>query len=239
MLKCVIIDDEQSAIDVIQRYVEKVPSLQLVGTSTDPVKGIEMIRELECKVAFLDIEMEDINGLELAALLGNVQIIFCTAHTEFAAASYDVKAIDYLLKPIAFNRFVMAVQKLRNITVPSALQQDAMDGDYIFVKTELKGKIKKLELDELEYIEADNNYAKFHLIGGRTTMVYTQINKIAEMLTPTQILRVHRSYMVAVKQIELIMGNTVILKNKRESIPISNKYKDAFMEQLRNRLLSD
>jgi DNA-binding LytR/AlgR family response regulator len=239
MLKCVIIDDEQSAIDVIKRYVEKIPSLQLMGTSTNPIKGIEMIETMDCNVVFLDIEMEEYNGLELAGMLKGRKIIFCTAHTEFAVASYDIDAVDYLLKPIDFNRFMKTVRRLLTPAVPQSFQQDIIEGDYFFVKTEQKGKLKKLELDEVEYIEMDNNYAKFYLTGGRMTMVYITINKIEEMLNPNQFSRVHRKYIVAVKQIEVIQGNMVILKNKRQSITIGLAYKAAFMEKTRSRLLSD
>lgn len=172
-------------------------------------------------------------------MLKGVQVIFCTAYTDFAVDSYDIGAIDYLLKPVPFNRFVKAVQRLSNAEVPQSLQQDIIEGDYIFIKTELKGKWKKIELDELEYLEVDNNYVTFHQTGNQMTIAYTSLKSIAEMLSDNQFVRIHKSYLVAIKQIELIQGNTVILKKKGISLPIGNGFKAAFLAKMRNRLLSD
>jgi DNA-binding LytR/AlgR family response regulator len=239
MIKCVIIDDEQSAIDVIKRYVEKIPNLHLLGAFTDPWKGIEMIERQKCQVVFLDIEMDTINGIELAGMLQDVKIIFCTAHEAFAVTSYDIGAVDYLTKPIAFNRFVKAIQRLKNVNVPLSLQQDVIDGDYIFLKTEQKGKLKKLDLDELDYMESADSYVKFHLAGGNTTMAYTSLKKIEPILSPNQFLRIHRSYMVAVRQIKMIEGNRVILKRKALELPLGESYKGIFMAKISDRFVPD
>ena len=112
MTKCFIIDDEQPAIDVIQNYIKRIPSLELVGASTNPMQAIEIIRKNKADLVFLDIQMDEMNGIELAKKLDqNAKVIFCTAYSRFAVASFDLDAIDYLVKPFSFQRFERAVKR--------------------------------------------------------------------------------------------------------------------------------
>jgi len=236
MLKCIIIDDERSSINVIERYVEKIPSLQLVGTAMDSICGLELIKNTNCQVVFLDIEMDGISGIELANTLKNVQIIFCTGYPEFAVKSYDIGAVDYLLKPIPFNRFIKAVRKLVDIGLPNT-RQDQTEGNYFVVKMKHKGTLKKIDADDLEYAEAGVDYTTLHLRGGQMIMVYSSLEKVERRLSSTQFCRIHRHYIVAIKAIEIIEGGIVILKSSGLKLTIEESYRKAFMNKIRDRLL--
>src|SRR5438046_5832475 len=111
MIRCVIIDDEQHAIDVLKKYIGRLGNLQLVGTETNPLAGIEIVKKEKPDVVFLDIQMDEMSGIEVMKIIGNTtKVVFCTAYSEFAVTSYDLEAVDYLMKPIEFNRFAKAVQ---------------------------------------------------------------------------------------------------------------------------------
>ena len=237
MLKCVIIDDEQSAIDVLIRYVQKIPDLELAGTETDAIKGLAMVQKLKPDVLFLDIQMEGLNGLELAAMLpDNIQVIFCTAYTEFAVNSYEIGGIDYLVKPIPFNRFMKAVQRLSNLEIPFDMRVSAIPEDYLFVKTETKGKRKKIDLDDIDFVEAKNNYVAFHC-GEVTTLAAASLKQLEDYLPTSQFIRVHKSYIVPYRQITAVENSQLVLKGVKVKIPIGESYKRDLLEKMNKRLL--
>lgn len=237
MIRCVIIDDEQYAIDVLQQYIGRLPNLDLVATETNPILGIEIVKKEKPGVVFLDIQMEEMNGLEVARILDDCNIVFCTAHSEFAVASYDLEAIDYLMKPIDFNRFVKAVQRVSDALAhhpPSA--GEAIPHDYIFVKTWQRGTMLKIDLDDIDYLEGMNHYVAFYW-GTRKTLVHITMKDIEEQLPPSQFTRVHKSFIVALREIASIEINEIILKKTRNRIPIGPNYKDKFLEKMKDRLM--
>ncbi len=237
MLKCVIIDDEQSAIDVLIRYVQKIPDLELVGTETDSIKGAAMVQKLKPDVLFLDIQMDGLNGLELAAMLPpGIQVIFCTAYTEFAVTSYEIGVVDYLIKPIPFNRFMKAVQRLANLEIPTDMRVSAIPEDYLIVKTETKGKRKKIDIDDIDFIEGKSNYVAFHC-GDIVTLAPASLKQVEDYLSPTQFVRVHKSYLIPYRRISAIENSLVILKGVGKKIPIGENYKKDFLEKMNKRLL--
>jgi DNA-binding LytR/AlgR family response regulator len=237
MIKCVIIDDEQSAIDVLQQYIGRLPYLELVTTATNPILGIAAIKKEKSDVVFLDIQMEEMNGLEVARILGDCNIVFCTAHSEFSVASYDLAAIDYLMKPIEFDRFVKAVQRVSGVLAHRPRSEvDAIPHDYIFVKTGQRGTMLKIDLDDIDYLEGMNHYVAFHW-GGRKTLVHITMKEIEDWLPPTQFARVHKSFIVALREIASIEINELILKKSASRIPIGPNYKDAFLAKMKDRLM--
>lgn len=238
MIKCVIIDDEQLAINVIANYVNKMPNLQLVGTATNPLTGIELINKHKADAVFLDIEMDEMSGIDVMNILGGkTKVIFCTAFSEFAVTSYELDAIDYLMKPVAFSRFVKSVQRLSNhLLSQSAVPLEAIPNDYIFVKTEQKGKIIKINLDDIDYVEGMNNYVAFHK-GREKVLAYLTMKELEENLPPSQFMRVHKSYIIALKLIATIENGDIVMKDKVQRIPIGNSYKEAFMDRMKSKII--
>lgn len=238
-MRCVIIDDELPAIQVLETYIQQIPGLTIVGTSTNPILGIELIKKQKADVAFLDIQMDEMNGIDVSHVIGSeVKIVFCTAYSEFAVESYELNAVDYLMKPIAFNRFVRAVQRVYNSVYPASKQVEltAIADDYIFVQSGQKGKYVKIDLDEIQYIESDNNYVVFHQITGKT-LVYLSLKELEERLPQSQFIRVHRSYIVPIKQILSLQNNELLLRGCKTPIPLGGHYKEIFYEKMSGKLM--
>src|SRR5919112_130259 len=170
MINCIIVDDEQHAIDILIHYVGQTPFLNLVGSTTNPVEALEMVTTQKADLVFLDIQMPELSGMDfIKAIHGKAKIILTTAYSEFALESYELDVVDYLLKPVRLPRFLQAVQKVvKEVGENSDTQQNTSDGDYIFVKTESKGKLLKINLDEIDYIEGMKNYVAIYRSGQKT-----------------------------------------------------------------------
>lgn len=239
MIKCFIIDDEQPAINVLENYIKRVPYLQLVGTATNPILGIELINTNKAELVFLDIQMDEMNGIDVMKVLpDNIKVIFCTAFSEFAVTSYELNAVDYLMKPIPFDRFVAAIKKISPLNITSPANEAVItSNDYIFVKTEQKGKMVKIDLDDIDFIEAMNNYIAFYR-GNSKTLVYSTMKEIEAHLPSSKFIRIHKSYIIAINKISSVDNNCIVLKNRSEQIPISLTYKTAFMQMLSNKVLN-
>lgn len=238
MIRCVIIDDEEPAINILKKYIERLPNLELVKTETNPLLGIEMIKREKPDVVFLDIQMDEMNGIDVMKILGDsVNVVFCTAYSEFAVTSYDLDAVDYLMKPIEFNRFVKAVKRINDvISHQQCADSEAIPNDYIFVKAGQRGKMLKIDLDDIDFVEGMNNYVAFHR-GSQKTLAYLTMKELEERLPGSQFIRVHKSFIVALKQISLMENNELALKKLSKRIPIGANYKDAFIERMKNRLM--
>ena len=237
MIKCVIIDDEQPSINVVKAYIQKIPGLQLMGTAINPIEGIELVRNTKAEVVFLDIQMDEMNGIEVKQVLDpSIKVVFCTAYSEFAVTSYDLDAVDYLIKPIAFGRFVKAVQKLSDKLLPGIPSSEAIPHDYFYVKAEHKGKMIKIDIDDIDYIESRSNYVAFHR-GSDVTLAYLTLKDLELRLPPSQFTRVHKSYIVALNRITAFENGSLLLKNKSARIPLGNNYKEVFMERMKGKLI--
>lgn len=237
MIRCLIIDDEKPAITVLKRLVERLPELELIGVTNKPLVGIQMIETEKPDVVFLDIQMGPMNGIELAKAIGSTtKIVFCTAHFEYAAQSYELNAVDYLLKPIEFPRFKIAVQKVIDAITGRATPVEAIKDDYILVKQGDKGKLKKIEIDDIVYVEAMNNYVLFMCTTDKT-MAYLSLKELEDRLPQCNFLRVHKSYIVSIKGIKEIHSNEIIVKRESTHIPIGGSYKDSFLDHIKNKLL--
>lgn len=240
MIKCVIIDDEQLAINVIELYVKKMPNLQLVGTATNPLLGIELVQQHKADLVFLDIQMDEMGGIDVMKVLGPaVKVVFCTAFSEFAVTSYELDAVDYLMKPVAFTRFVKAVQRVSNVILSqTAMVPDAIPDDYIFIKAEQKGKMIKINVDDIDYVEGMGNYVAFRR-GKERIMAYLTMKDVEERLPASQFMRVHKSFIVALKLITTVENGELLLRDSTDRIPLSSTYKPAFMERMRSKLMGE
>ncbi|MCC6684940.1 MAG: response regulator transcription factor [Bacteroidia bacterium] len=235
-LKCLIVDDEPLALDVLENFIKRTPDLELVGRCENAMQAIQTLKEKQVDLLFTDIEMPEFNGIELVKSLNTKPlIIFTTAHPEYAVQGYELDIVDYLLKPIAFDRFVKSVNKaseLMNFKKGESSGKDQLD--YIFIKSEQK--YIKVNFSDILYIEALADYVKVHTPEKRIITLQTMKN-LEDKLPSEQFVRVHRSFIIALDKINSISGN-VIYMNKDE-VPIGKNFREEFFKIIQqNNLLS-
>jgi DNA-binding LytR/AlgR family response regulator len=240
MINCFIIDDEQHAIDILMHYISQTPYLHLAGSATNPIEALQIVAEQNIDVVFLDIQMPELSGIDFVKAVGSkTKIILTTAYSEFALESYDLDVVDYLLKPIRLPRFLQAVQKavkLLRENHPAEGTEKSDEDDYIFVKTESKGKLLKINLPDIDYIEGMKNYVAIYQ-GGRKTLVYTSMKELEERLPHKSFIRVHKSFIIPVAKITGIEGNLLRLKDITAEIQIGEGYKVELMELVKNKMI--
>jgi len=245
-LKCIAVDDEPLALDIIEDYVSKVPFLELVKRTENAIEGLQLVQAGGIDLVFLDIQMPDLTGIQFLKIANNkASYILTTAYSQYALESYDLNVSDYLLKPIAFDRFYKAVEKVHNqqknnaepvlappapVVTPSAPAGQAQPvQDFIFVKTE--HKIQKIELDDILYIEGLKDYISIFTKGERV-ITLQNMKKMEETLPYTQFIRVHKSYIIALDKIESIERSRITICGK--IIPIGDTYRDEFFKRIEN-----
>lgn len=224
MISCIAIDDEPKALNVIRSHVSRVDFLDLQETFVDPFKAITYLGKYSVDLIFLDINMPDISGFEfLKHLSNNPVIIFTTAHSEYAIQSYEVEAIDYLLKPFDFSRFLLAVTKAKNKlseNVPPSLNKE-----FLFLNMGLSKR--KVLIDDILYIESDGNYVNYFTKKGKL-MVRASIKETMGILSPSLFVQTHRSFIVSLRWVEKIEDNHIYISDKE--IPIGSTYKNKFLK---------
>ncbi len=237
MMNCIIVDDEQHAIDILVHYVSQVPHLKLVSTSTNPMEALQTVASQKIDLVFLDVQMPELSGIDfIKAINGKAKVILTTAYSEFALEGYDLDVVDYLLKPIRFPRFLQAVQKATALTETSTPQPTQEEDDYIFVKTESKGKYLKINLADIDYVEGMKNYVAIHC-GAKKILVLTSMKELEERLPKNQFMRIHKSFIIAINRITGIEGNQVLLKDVNAEILIGDSYKPELMELVKNKMI--
>jgi DNA-binding LytR/AlgR family response regulator len=239
MINCLIVDDEQHAIDILVHYVSQTPFLKLVASTTNPIDALQIVNTQKIDLIFLDIQMPELTGIDfIKAIQGKADVILTTAYSEFALESYELNVVDYLLKPVRFPRFLQAVQKV--MPESSEAQAEAapleLEDDYIFVKTESKGKLLKINLSDIDYIEGMKNYVAIYC-SSKKTLVYTSMKELEERLPHKQFIRVHKSFIIPIARITGIEGNVLRLKNVTADVQIGESYKSDLMEIVRNKMI--
>ena len=232
-LKCIITDDEPIARKGLQSYVERIDFLELVGVCEDAIQLNNQLKSQQADLLFLDIEMPYMTGIELLNSLSNPpKVIITSAYAEYAIKGYDLEVSDYLLKPISFDRFLKAVNKVYDQLISS---QTPVVQDYLFVKTSLK--LEKIRFNDMRFIEGVENYVAIYTSEGKI-ITHTTLRTILQKLPPARFVQVHKSYLVNIDKIDSIEGNLLgIGKNK---IPLSRTYKETALEIiLKNKLLKD
>ena len=232
-LKCIITDDEPIARKGLQSYVERIDFLELVGVCEDAIQLNNQLKSQQADLLFLDIEMPYMTGIELLNILSNPpKVIITSAYAEYAIKGYDLEVSDYLLKPISFDRFLKAVNKVYDQLISS---QTPVVQDYLFVKTSLK--LEKIRFNDMRFIEGVENYVAIYTSDGKI-ITHTTLRTILQKLPPERFVQVHKSYLVNIDKIDSIEGNLLgIGKNK---IPLSRTYKETALEIiLKNKLLKD
>ena len=239
MIKCLIVDDEQHAIDILIHYIGQTGYLELVSSTTKPIEALQIVATESIDLVFLDIQMPDLSGIDfIKAINGKARVILTTAYSEFAIEGFDLEVVDYLLKPIRFPRFLNAVQKAVKLISEKVPESDKKnEDDYIFVKTESKGKLLKINLEDIEYIEAMKNYVAIYR-GGQKTLVYTNLRELLNHLPAGDFLRIHKSFIIPIARITGIEGNRVLLKNVSADILIGENFKTDFMDIIKHKMIS-
>lgn len=239
MIRCLIVDDEQHAIDILVHYINQTDYLELVSSTTNPIAALQTVVAQKIDLVFLDIQMPELSGIDFVkAINGKTKIILTTAYSEFAIEGFDLDVVDYLLKPIRLPRFLSAVQKaVKMIADGEQEAEPKKEADYIFVKTESKGKLLKINLDEIEYIEGMKNYVGIYR-GGQKTLVYTNLKDLVNHLPARQFIRIHKSFIIPVNRITGIEGNRILLKNVTAEILIGESYKADLMELIKHKMIS-
>lgn len=220
-LKCIAIDDEPLALELISSYVNRLPEVQLLHTFEDAISGAEFLSATAVDLLFLDINMPDISGIDLARALKNKpMIIFTTAYKQFAFDGFELEAVDYLLKPIDFDRFAKAVNKAIEIKkYRTALDSSAHEA-FIYVHSEYR--MIKIMLREIEYIESMEDYIKIHLATEKTVLTLMPLKKVMEILPDQQFKRIHRSYIVPLSRVRSVQNKKVQLTDV--VLPIGESY---------------
>ncbi|MFN7117896.1 MAG: LytR/AlgR family response regulator transcription factor [Saprospiraceae bacterium] len=232
MLQCLIVDDEPFAVNLLEEYIQQTPFLQLAGKCYNAVEALNFLRSNSAHLIFLDINMPQLSGMQLANLLHNeYQIIFTTAYSDYAVESYELNAVDYLLKPITFERFMKAVQKAmatRQESRPLPKEEEA-DSTF-FVKS---GKaVVKLDFETIMHVEALGDYVVFHLPDEKH-VVYKRMKELENIL-PDYFCRIHNSHIINLNHISKIEDNQVFIS--AVALPISEKYRDCFWQHIQARL---
>lgn len=227
-IKCIAIDDEPMALEKLENYISKVPYLELVAACSNPCDAMQVMAENRIDALFIDINMPDINGMDfIKALPDPPMVVFITAYSEFAAESYKVRAVDYLLKPYSFVDFQRAAEYVR-MRYEDMQQENRVADDLIFLKVDYR--FVRVSLRDIVYIEGMNEYLKVYLKSGDPLLVHTTFKQMNGHL-PENFRQVHRSYVVNVNHIVEVERSTVLLEGgKRISISESNK--DAFMSYI-------
>jgi DNA-binding LytR/AlgR family response regulator len=238
MINCIIVDDEQHAIDILVHYVNQTPHLNLAASFSNPIEALQLLTQEKIDLVFLDIQMPELSGLDfIKAIHGKSKVILTTAYSEFALEGYELDVVDYLLKPIRLPRFLAAVQKaVQQINAANEMSQENSEDDYIFVKTESKGKLLKINLADIDFIESMKNYVAIHR-AGQKTLVYTSMKELEEHLPRKQFIRVHKSFIIPISRITGIEGNLLRLKNVTAEIMIGENYKAELMEIIKGKMI--
>ncbi|MXV51615.1 response regulator [Pedobacter sp. HMF7647] len=236
MIRCLVVDDEPLALDILTDYIAKVPQLELVLATTSAFEALELVQNDKADLVFLDVQMPELTGIQFLKIInGKCDVILTTAYPQYALDGYDLDVVDYLLKPIAFDRFYKAVQKVQQAA--AAAPQGAAEpliiqnsNDFIFVKTE--HKIQKIYLNDILYIEGLKDYISIFTADERI-ITLQNMKKMEEVLPSGRFIRVHKSYIIALDKIESIERSRIIIGEK--VIPIGDTYRDYFFKLIENK----
>jgi len=236
-MKCIIIDDEPLAVDLLKDFVSKVESLELVNTFNNAIDAISAINKTEVDLIFLDIEMPHFTGIDfINAIDVKPLIIFTTAYSNYAVEGFDFGAVDYLIKPIPFNRFLKAVVRAQHIFTPSEPVQNSTptiiatdeSNDFMFVRAEYENI--KINYVDILFVEGLKDYVKIYTTDGKYVLTLMSLIKLENILSAKGFSRIHRSYIINLKHIKSIQKNKVLIADKR--LPISESYKTTFFNKI-------
>lgn len=245
LIRCLVVDDEPLAIDILKDYISKIPFLQLVDTYRNPIEALQAVQNGGIDLVFLDVQMPELTGIQFLKIAnGKCKVILTTAYQEYALEGYELNVTDYLLKPIAFERFYRAAQKVQellgfsnpqhNVSIATSqteiIQKPGIGNDFIFVKTE--HKIQKIYLNDILYIEGLKDYISIFTKAERVITLQS-MKKMEETLPVYRFVRVHKSYIIALDKIESIERSRIAIADKL--IPVGDTYREEFFKLIENK----
>ena len=232
-LTCIIVDDEPLAVRLLVSYAEKTPDLNLLASFTDSINAINAIKAQQPDLLFLDIQMPNIDGMELAhSLPESTRVVFTTAFKEYAFESYEVNALDFLLKPVRYNKFLAAVEKARKQLQPSPTPQPQQPNT-VFIRVD--GEWRNVAVEQIIYVNGMKDYVMFYLDNEPKPLItHLTMKAVEDMLPNDRFLRIHRSYIIAVDKIQKVDRNDCVYIG-REVIHIPDGYLPAFKSFMETR----
>jgi two-component system, LytTR family, response regulator len=232
MIRCIVVDDEPPALNLMVNHVEKTPGLQLILATKKPEEAVARASEGDVDLMFLDVEMPNLNGFDVIKLLPHkTKVIFCTGFTRYAVDGYGANVLDYLLKPITYPRFMQAVQKAIEAIGTEKKAAAAPPKGHFFIQSESRTGRVKINFEDIDLIEGSNNYTAIYC-GTDKWLTLTTMKDLLEGLPTGQFVRVHNSYIVPVRHIEFIDAIMLRLANIPRAIPIGPTYKKKVFEAL-------
>jgi len=242
MIRCLAVDDEAYATEIIAGYINKTPSLELAGTTTDPFEAIQLVQSGKVDLVFLDIQMPELSGIQFLKICGrNCKVILTTAYEQYALDGFEHDVVDYLLKPIPYERFYRSIMKamplfqVQPMVQPQELTftpvQPAVS-DYLFIKGDSKNKFIKVDLKDILYIEGLKNYISVYTNSQRL-ITYQSLREFETQLPAQEFIRVHKSYIVPLGKISTVDGNSLFVNE--QLIPIGESFKETFFKAIKDR----
>ncbi|HET9429858.1 MAG TPA: LytTR family DNA-binding domain-containing protein [Chitinophagaceae bacterium] len=231
-IRCLVVDDEPPAREIIRRYIEQVPTLELAGECANAIQAFTILQQQTVDLVFLDIRMPELNGNDFLKTLKNPpKVIFTTAYTEYALEGYELDVVDYLMKPIPFDRFLKAVNKAYQLAIqrPEALALPEEKKSESFVYFRADRKMVKVMLQDILYIESMKDYVKICTVNG-TIITKQSISSVEEMLPEKEFVRVHRSYIASLQKIKTFTAE--LIEFDSAEIPIGKLYRHAVLKML-------
>lgn len=228
-IRCLVVDDDPMSRALIEEYVDRHDALELAAACSDAVQASNRLQQKDVDLIFLDVEMPQMSGLELAKDVGKeTRIILISGKPEYAVAAFDIEVVDYLLKPVSYARFLRSVRRALHDSEAGHAEIGASEASgYVFVKSD--GKLVKVHLDSIQWIEAQGDYVLIYE-NGRRIMMHSTMNKLSEKLPSNSFSRVHRSYIVRLDCIDDIEDSNLVIG--RTVIPIGASYRQEFMNRL-------
>jgi DNA-binding LytR/AlgR family response regulator len=229
MLKCILIDDEPLAVQLLADYIQKTDSLELTQSFTDPIQALHFVQENPVDLIFLDVQMPELTGIQFMKILKQqYPVILTTAYEQYALDGFEHSVVDYLLKPISYDRFFRAIQKVQQaLPEPTKMNVD-VPRDFIFVKSEYR--VLKIDLKDIFFLEGLGDYVAIHL-ADRKILTLENMKHFEQTLPANQFMRIHKSYLIAFSKIDFIERNRIVIGE--QWIPVSDTYKKAFWEKIK------
>lgn len=230
MINCIVVDDEPLARQLLEGYISQVPGFTCVASCQSAVEAFGVLHQHTVDLIFLDIQMPGITGVNFLRSLKNApKVIFTTAYTEYAVDAFELEAVDYLLKPVTFERFIKAIQKVNPVkeNISQAHSHPADESDHLFIKVDRR--LMRVNHAEILYIEGYGDYLKVHT-AGQTLVTYMTFSKLEQLLPASRFIRIHRSTMINAAHIRFVEGNYLRLQN--QDLAISQSYRERLLNHL-------
>ena len=232
MYSCLVIDDDQYAIDSLSGCIEKTPNLVISGKFTNPIQALEFIdRNPAPDIVFLDINMPELSGFSVAeSLPETTAVIFTTGYIEHALPAFSFTIVDFLLKPFSFAKFQRSVEKITTLLDKTAKATSSRSREYFFIGTGVKGTVMQLKFSDIQYVKALDNYIVIHTLNGNH-ITYLTMTELENSLSTTHFARIHRSYIVNMDQVKIIQGNEIILLNDLK-LPLGYSHREHILARI-------